>query len=34
MRRFFFVIYEQIQSDQFQEDESFNKLSESIKIIV
>ena len=34
MRRFLFVIYEQIQSDQFQEDESFNILSESIKIIV
>lgn len=34
MRRFFFVIYEQIQSDQFQEDESFNILSQSIKIMV
>ena len=34
MRRFFFVIYEQIQSDQFQEDESLNILSESIKIMV
>lgn len=34
MRRFFFVIYEQIQSDQFQEDESFNILSQSMKILL
>ena len=34
MRRLYFVIYEQIQSDQFQEDESLNILSESIKIMV